>query len=211
MRDLVTMTGHDLRSPLTVVAAHLQLLREKHGTDQDLDAMERAVRRMNGMVESLLAQARIERSDLDLAAFPLAELTDEVIADHGSVGMSTPGPLPVVYADQELLRHVLDNLVGNALKYARPGVPPKVEITAVAAPGSGVRVEVADWGIGIPEADRLRVFDEFHRSANSLGYRGTGLGLAICRRIVERHSGQIGVNENEGGGSRFWFTLPSET
>ncbi|WP_425322654.1 sensor histidine kinase [Actinoplanes ianthinogenes] len=69
-------------------------------------------------------------------------------------------------------------------------------------------VEIADRGIGIPAAERPRVFDAFHRCANSGGYPGTGLGLAICKRIVERHGGRIGADENPGGGSRFWFTLP---
>jgi len=202
------MTGHDLRSPLTVVATHLQLMREERGADRDLDAMERAVHRMNRMVDGLLAHARAERADLDVVAVPLNEVTGEVIADHGPDAVSAPGPLPVAHADRELLRHVLDNLVGNAVKYTRPGVPPEVEISAVTSPRGDVRVEVADRGIGIPEADRPRVFDEFHRSANSAGYRGTGLGLAICRRIVERHGGRTGVDENPGGGSRFWFTLP---
>jgi signal transduction histidine kinase len=73
-----------------------------------------------------------------------------------------------------------------------------------------VRIEVADHGIGIPETDRRKVFDAFHRSANSNGYQGTGLGLAIRRRIVERHGGRIGVEPRPGGGSRFWFTLQQE-
>lgn len=67
---------------------------------------------------------------------------------------------------------------------------------------------MADRGIGVPAADQPRVFNEYHRSANSGGYPGTGRGLAICRRIVERHGGRIGIEENIGGGSRFWLTLP---
>lgn len=122
--------------------------------------------------------------------------------------MTAHGPLLQVQADPELLRHVIDNLLGNALKYTGPGLAAQVEVRAQVLPGGTVRIEVADRGIGIPTADLPKVFDAFHRSANSGGYQGTGLGLAICRRIVERHGGRIGVEENPGGGSRFWFTLP---
>jgi signal transduction histidine kinase len=119
------------------------------------------------------------------------------------------GPLPYVLADPELLRHVIDNLVGNALKYTHPGAAAHVDVSAQVLPGGAVRVEVADDGIGIPEVDRPRVFDAFHRSSNSRGHQGTGLGLTICQRIVERHGGHIGVEEQPGGGSSFWFVLPA--
>ena len=122
--------------------------------------------------------------------------------------MAARGPLPVVQADPELLRHVVDNLVGNALKYTRPGVPARVEVSARELRGGAVRIDVADNGIGIPAAERGKVFDEFHRCATGGAHPGTGLGLAICRRIVEQHGGRIGVEENRGGGSRIWFTLP---
>jgi hypothetical protein len=107
-----------------------------------------------------------------------------------------------------MLRHVLDNLIGNALKYVRPDAKPRVDVTASPAPAGGVRVEVADRGIGIPDLDKPEVFESFHRSTAAAGYAGTGLGLAICRRIVERHGGAIGVADNPGGGTRFYFTLP---
>ncbi|GAA2688295.1 sensor histidine kinase [Actinoplanes palleronii] len=217
LRGLLTMAGHDLGSPLTVIAAHLQQLREDDGSQlgarahRDLDVMERAVRRMNRLVENLLAHARADQSALRVRVVPLGDLVAEVTAerlttDDGS-RVTAPGSLPDVHADPDLLQHVIDNLIGNALKYRRPGTAAQVEISAQVTPG-GVRVEVADHGIGIPEADRPKVFDAFHRSANSGGYQGTGLGLAICRRIVERHGGRIGVEPHPGGGSRFWFTLP---
>jgi len=107
-----------------------------------------------------------------------------------------------------MLRHVLDNLIGNALKYVRPGSRARVDVTATRAP-DGVRVEVADRGIGIAEADKPEVFETFHRSTAAAGYAGTGLGLAICKRIVQRHGGEIGVADNQGGGTRFFFTLPA--
>jgi signal transduction histidine kinase len=221
LRGFLTMAGHDLGSPLAVLAAHLQQLREDDesqlGTQalRDLDVMERAVRRMNRLVENLLAHARADQSELRERAVSLTDLVADVTAerlttDDGS-RVTTHGPLPDVHADPEMLRHVVDNLIGNALKYKRPGADALVEISARTAPGGVVRIEVADHGIGIPDADLPKVFDAFHRSANSGNYQGTGLGLAICRRIVERHGGRIGVERRPGGGSRFWFTLPPST
>ena len=118
------------------------------------------------------------------------------------------GSLPVVAGDPTLLRQVFDNLVGNALKYTRPGHQAQVEITAARAEDDGWRLEIRDRGIGIPAAQRAVVFDAFVRADGSQPYPGTGLGLAIVARIIERHGGRIGVHDNPGGGSVFWFTLP---
>jgi hypothetical protein len=109
-----------------------------------------------------------------------------------------------------MLRHVLDNLIGNAVKYVRPAAPARVGITATPAGPGWTRIEVADRGIGIPDAEKPAVFERFHRAHAAAGYAGTGLGLAICKRIVERHGGEIGVDDNPGGGTRFHFTLPLE-
>jgi C4-dicarboxylate-specific signal transduction histidine kinase len=128
-----------------------------------------------------------------------------------------------------MLRQLVDNLVGNALKYVRPSTAARVDVTAArvdvtaarvdvtaarvdvtAAPAGGwVRVEIADRGIGIPRAERDTVFEPFHRARTVHAYGGTGLGLAICQRIVDRHGGRIGVTDNAGGGTRFFFTLPA--
>jgi len=214
LRGFVTMAMHDLKSPLAVAAANLEMLREqcaeRIGDDGDhcLRATERALARITGLVEDLLSYAAAEQRTIDLSPVPLSEVIGEVITETPGSQVSSRGLLPTVLADPKLLRHLLDNLVGNAVKYTPPGTPAQVEISARPCPDATVRVEVADRGIGIPEADRPKVFDAFHRSTNSGTYPGTGLGLAICRSIVERHGGKIGVTENPGGGSRFWFTLP---
>ena len=213
LRDLMAMASHDLKSPLAAAVANLELLREGHagriGDDGEecLRATERALRRMNGLVEDLLSYATADRRSVEPRRVDLgAELTELAADVDGEVVVR--GPLPDVLADPGLLRHVLENLLGNAVKYTPAGARARVEISAVPGRGGMVRVTVADRGIGIPAADRPRVFEAFHRSANVGACRGTGLGLAICRRIIERHGGRIGVEENPGGGSRFWFTLP---
>ncbi|GAA0905766.1 hypothetical protein GCM10009558_094940 [Virgisporangium aurantiacum] len=114
-------------------------------------------------------------------------------------------PLPPVRADQALLRQVLDNLVGNAVKYTPPGRPAPIDVTAHESSGV-VTVEVADRGIGIPAGQHHAIFGSFHR-AHADGYAGTGLGLAICARIVERHGGTISAHDNPGGGTVVRLTL----
>jgi signal transduction histidine kinase len=110
-----------------------------------------------------------------------------------------------------MLRRVLDNLVGNALKYVPAGQVAKIDISATANGLPGwLRLDVADRGIGIPDTDKPHVFEAFHRARAHSGYAGTGLGLAICRRIMERHGGGIAVADNPGGGTRFQVTLPGE-
>jgi light-regulated signal transduction histidine kinase (bacteriophytochrome) len=114
---------------------------------------------------------------------------------------------PVVCRETEL-RDLMTMTSHDAIKYTVPGSAARVGVSG-RRDGDGVHLEIADRGIGIPQADRPHVFDAFHRSSNSLGYQGAGLGLAICRRVVERHGGRITVTGNAGGGSRFRFTLPA--
>jgi signal transduction histidine kinase len=218
LRALMVMASHDLKSPLASVSAHVQMLRDDYadelgdGFRRDLAAIERGVRRMSQLTQDLLDYARADHS-LDLSPVALREILVEVITEHvpvpDEVLVTLTGTWPIVTGDAGLLRHVLDNLIGNAVKYTSSGVTPQIEIAAWALPDGGIRVEVADHGIGIPAEDRPKIFDAFHRCANTGGRPGTGLGLAICRRIVERHGGSIGVEENAGRGSRFWFSLPA--
>jgi signal transduction histidine kinase len=113
----------------------------------------------------------------------------------------------LVLGDPTLLRQVLDNLIGNGIKYTPPGRLPEVRMSSSPQGVGWCRIDVADRGIGVPEEQRADIFEAFIRAAGSEGFQGTGLGLAIVRRIVERHGGKVGVDPNPGGGSRFWFTL----
>ncbi len=116
--------------------------------------------------------------------------------------------LPAVSADPQQLRQVLANLVDNAVKYSPGGGP--VEINVSKAP-RGVRWAVSDEGLGIPAAERLRVFEKFYRLDPDMnhGIGGTGLGLYICHELVRRLDGRIWVESNNGKGSTFFFELPS--
>ncbi|MEU8241176.1 HAMP domain-containing sensor histidine kinase [Actinoplanes missouriensis] len=211
LQAVIAMASHDLRSPLTSVIARVDLLRADYSTtlgeefEREIAAIERGLHRMTRMTQELLDFATAGHT-LDMTVVSLRSLADDMIADHG---VDIDGALPDVLGDAGLLRHVLDNLIGNAVKYTPAGRTPRITVSARAQDDGTVRVEVADRGIGIPAGDQNRVFDLFHRCANGDGRPGTGLGLAICKRIIERHGGHIGVDENPGGGSRFWFTVPA--
>jgi light-regulated signal transduction histidine kinase (bacteriophytochrome) len=116
--------------------------------------------------------------------------------------------LPTVMADGAQLAQVFTNLIGNALKYRRPDVPPEVRISAERR-GKFWRLAVQDNGIGIEAEYFERIFVIFQRLHTREEYEGTGIGLAVVRRIVERHGGRIGVESTPGEGSTFFFTLPA--
>jgi signal transduction histidine kinase len=220
LRALMVMASHDLKNPLASVTAHIDMLRADYadalgeGFAQDLAAIERGLHRTTRLTQDLLSYAEAGHT-LATTSVSLSGMVDDIVADHIVTAASPPEitvaeTLPDVLADATLLRHVLDNLVGNAIKYTRPGAASRITISAHPQLDGSALVEVADSGIGIPATDRSKIFDPFHRCATSAGYPGTGLGLAICKRIIERHGGHIGVDENPGGGSRFWFTIPTD-
>jgi PAS domain S-box-containing protein len=220
--DLAVFAGvvaHDLKAPLTVVRGHCEAAAEDLAGEGDVESARetllrvvRAVDRMAALIDTLLAYTTARDAPLNVVRVELGPLIDEVIHDRVEYlpAAERPdlyvSPMPPVRADPAMLRHVLDNLIGNALKYVQAGATARVDITASSA--DGVRIEVADRGIGIPDDDKPEVFETFHRSSAVAAYAGTGLGLAICKRIVERHGGAIGVADNPGGGTRFFFTLP---
>jgi len=220
--DLAVFAGvvaHDLKAPLAVVRGHCEAAEEElaglagaEDARATLRRVVRAVDRMAALIDTLLAYATARDAPLKAVPIELGPLVEEVVQDRlcGQPADVYVGAMPMVRADPAMLRHVLDNLIGNAMKYVRPGATPRIDITASTAPGGGVRVEVADRGIGIPDRDKPEVFETFHRATEAAAYAGTGLGLAICKRIVERHGGDIGVADNPGGGTRFFFTLPSD-
>ena len=226
--DLASFAGivaHDLKSPLTAILGYAELMRDEvadlpAAAVPMLDKVVANSRRMSQLIDDLLAYASARDSALDATDQDLRAVVDAVIADRFAAISLLPDvpapqahvePLDAVHADPVMLRQLLDNLIGNALKYTPPGQPAQLEITSTHSQPGWVRVEIADHGIGVPEGEHHAVFQDFHRAHPRAGYAGTGLGLAICDRIITRHGGRIGVEDNPGGGARFWFTLPAAT
>jgi signal transduction histidine kinase len=219
--ELVGFAGivaHDLRSPLARITGYADFLREEAAARLDpvhRDFLERlygGAQRMQTLIDDLLDYATAENRTLNTSTVDLKLLADDIAQErlsgtHPEGTLIVVDPLPAVPGDATLLRQVLDNLIGNAIKYTAEGHQPYVRISS-RPEGDSVRIDVADRGIGIPEDQRNTVFTAFSRAAGSEAYPGTGLGLAIVHRIIERHGGEAGVEDNPGGGSRIWFTLP---
>ncbi|GAA3448120.1 sensor histidine kinase [Planomonospora venezuelensis] len=218
LEGFAAVAAHDLKSPLTVVAGYCELVEDHLSERSDpqvntwLSRVRAGTRRMQQLIDDLLNYAAAGDGSLDLAEIDLNTMVGDIVAertshlDHDRPHIES-GRLPVVVADPARLRQVLDNLIGNAIKYVRHGVAAQIDISAE-QDGPMWRIAVADHGIGIAPDQRDAVFGAFNRARGSEGYPGTGLGLAICRRIVNHHGGEIHAEDNTGGGSRFVFTLP---
>ena len=218
LESFVYTASHDLRTPLVSIEGFSRLLEEEYADRLDTEGREYLGRvranatNMNALLSDLLELSRVTRSGEpkervavgEVVAQALEEL-EPFIAESGAE-VKTPDEFPTVSAGPTRLRQVFTNLISNALKFAREGAPPRVEI-AWEKLRDGYRFEIRDNGIGIPEEYREQIFDLFSRLKEK-DVPGTGIGLAIVKRIVERHGGKIGVESKVGEGSRFWFTLP---
>ncbi|GAA3446482.1 hypothetical protein GCM10018955_59200 [Planomonospora venezuelensis] len=217
------VVAHDLKRPLSAVRGFTDLVHEnlsdQAGQEENVRHLDRALaatKRMSRLIDDLLAYATARDATLTPVTVGLNKLVREVVDEHLTAAAADPsmsasqvyiGPLPAVCADLPLIRQLLDNLIGNAIKYTPPGRAAHVDITAAPTGDGRIRVEIADRGIGIPPGEHQAIFTGFHRVATA--YSGTGLGLAICKRVVERHGGTITATDNPGGGARFAFTLPA--
>ncbi len=209
------VVAHDLRNPLAAVEGWTEMMAiEVADGDVDealvrdyVDRVGTGTRRMKGLIDDLLSRATHDAT-LQLRRVDLEALTKEVASDHGANGHVVVGDIPDAHADPALVRQLLDNLLGNALKFVSPGGVPSITVTGRRTGSGTVAVSVTDAGIGVPLGEHERIFEQRHR-AHASTYDGRGLGLAICRRIVERHAGSIVVRDNPAGGAVFEFTLPS--
>jgi PAS domain S-box-containing protein len=224
LRGFAGVVAHDLKAPLSAVRGYAELIVE--ALSEPIPAAVEDARRSAGKVMSgadrmhtlimeLLDYTAARDATMRVEDVGLRELVDDVVTartDAPEGAGCRPdvfvGALPQVRGDRVLLRQVLDNLLGNAIKYTPPGQSPRIDVTARVDGTGAVRVQVADRGIGIPDGEHAAVFDSFHRASNGTAMPGTGLGLAICRRIVERHGGHIEAMPNPGGGTIFVFTVP---
>ena len=221
--SLLSSVSHDLRTPLAVVTGAASTLLDDDGTlvaadKRDLlETIHEETLRLTRLVRNLLDMTRLAAGALRVTKEwqPLEEIVGAALGrvedrlGSRDVKVDLPDDLPLVPIDAVLLEQVLINLLENAAKYTPDGSP----ITLAArASGKGadrvVTVEIADRGPGIPGGDLERVFEKFYRLTREGQSGGAGLGLAICRGVVEAHGGRIWVENREGGGARFFFTLP---
>ncbi len=221
LQQFAYAASHDLQEPLRMMGAYAQLIDKRYGERLDdegrefLGFMVDGATRMKAMIDDLLAYSRVGRAEIAAVPVAMDEVFDAALmnlaaaqAESGAEIMR-PARLPMVWGEMPLLIRLVQNLIGNALKYRAPGRGPRIVVTADPVAG-GWSFAVADNGIGVPADSRERIFLIFQRLHNRSEYPGTGIGLAIAKKIVERHNGHIWVEDNAGNGAVFRFTLPAQ-
>ncbi|MDQ3013227.1 MAG: CHASE3 domain-containing protein [Acidobacteriota bacterium] len=219
LQDFAYVASHDLQEPLRKIQAFGDRLKSKYGpalNDEGrdyLDRMQNSARRMHTLINDLLEYSRVATKGQPFTPVDLNQVASDVLGDlevrvQQSGGRVEMGELPVMDADPLQMRQLLQNLIGNALKFYRPEQPPVVRVTAEGTEDGLCLIAVADNGIGFEEKYLDRIFTPFQRLHGRSEYEGTGMGLAVCRRIAERHGGTITAQSTPGQGTTFLVTLP---
>lgn len=216
----VTTVSHEFRTPLGIIMSAVELLQHyserlpEEEKQRQLHEIQSSTKHMGGLMEQVLLLGRAEAGKLtcnpqpiDLAAFAerIIDETQSISNRKCPIHMDVEGDISAARADEALLRHILSNLVSNAVKYSPEAAPVTLRLRRE---GLNISIKVIDHGIGIPEKDRARLFEAFHRCSNVGETPGTGLGLVIVKRCVDLHSGSLQIDSEIGIGSTFSVKLP---
>lgn len=217
LQQFAYVASHDLQEPLRMISSYTQLLERRYGSQFDSDAREfmafivDGAARMKALIEDLLAYSRVGTRGHEFAPAECEAVLKKTLANlrpaiESESAKVTHEKLPAVIADSSQLVQLLQNLIGNALKFHGPEAP-RIHIGAEER-DKAWEFSVKDNGIGIEPQYFERIFMMFQRLHSKDEYPGTGIGLAICKKIIERHGGSIWVESQPGKGSTFYFTLP---
>lgn len=221
LEQFAYVTSHDLQEPLRKVASFCQLLEKRYGDVLDergkqyIDFAVDGAKRMQVLINDLLTFSRVGRVSDKFDRVQLGQPLDKALSnlgaavDESGVRIEQSGRLPEIEGDPTLLTMLWQNLLGNAIKFARAGTVPEISIATERRPDGMWLICVQDNGIGIAEEFAEKVFVIFQRLHGRDEYTGTGIGLALCKKIVEYHGGQIWLATTCTAGARFCFTLPS--
>ena len=223
LEQFAYVASHDLQEPLRKIQAFGDRLKTKYeaglgpeGLDY-LTRMQNAAARMQILIQDLLSLSRVTSNSKPFTAVDLGDVIRTVVSDlemrindaNGSVDIGT---LPVIFGDRGQMAQLFQNLIGNGLKFRKPGENPVVKIQsqvqALASGAPGWQITVEDNGIGFDEKYRDRIFQIFQRLHGRSEYEGTGIGLAICRKIVDRHNGVVTAHSSPGAGAKFIILMP---
>jgi signal transduction histidine kinase len=220
-RDFVHMVSHDLREPLRKICSFSILLKDSLGgkldkeNQENLSFMIDGAERMTQMIEDLINYSRIntkvtafETVDLNETIKQLEESELMTMIEETGALIEIPQSMPKVHADPVLIRQLLQNLIINGIEYRREDIRPRILIRAGRIAENKVRIELQDNGVGIDEKHHKDIFKMFIRLHSKQKNKVAGTGLAVCKKIVDIHGGQIGVESKVGVGSKFWFILP---
>jgi len=231
LQQFAYVASHDLQEPLRKIRTFGDRLESKSADQLDeegqqcVERMRSAAERMQLLIEGLLSLSRVSTREQQFERVDLAEVAREVVNDlemqiERVAGRVEVGKLPTIQADPVQMRQLLQNLIGNALKFRREEEPPLVKVSGRFVGGRDekgerrsarderCRILIEDNGIGFDEKHRERIFGVFQRLHPRDVYEGTGIGLAVCRRIVERHGGTIAAHSKPGHGTIFEVVLP---
>ncbi len=227
LQDFASVAAHDLQEPIRKIQAFGERIERKFATEippkamDDLSRMRAAAKRMSALISDILNISRLrgehKTGSVELAVL-VAGVVDELRSELDTAGSQIEiGDLPVVEGDASQLRQLVANLLGNASKYRREGVPLAVRIdckhvvTGTAHSGAAEAYEITfrDNGIGFAQEHAEKIFTIFQRLHGSSEYEGTGVGLALCRNIVDRHGGTIVAHGVPNEGASFVITLPA--
>jgi light-regulated signal transduction histidine kinase (bacteriophytochrome) len=217
LEQFAYVASHDLQEPLRMVSSYTQLLSRRYKGKLDTDADEfihyavDGSARMQRLINDLLAFSRVSTRGKPFEQTDFNEILKQVfsnlqIAIEEKQAIITHDPLPTLKADSFQMVQLMQNLLGNAIKF-HSQQPPRIHIAARLEKGNWL-ISVQDNGIGIDPQFNERIFVIFQRLHDRSEYPGTGIGLAICKRIIERHGGKIWVDSQPGQGSTFYFTMP---
>jgi PAS domain S-box-containing protein len=220
LKQFAYIASHDLQSPLRSISGFVQLLKSEYEDkldEQGQDWIRRTVQsvgQMQTMIRDLLSYSSVDARSQPFTQIPFLDVVNDALtllesSIHDSGAQVTCGPLPEIMGDRSQLVQLIENLIGNGLKY-RDDKPPHIHVSAEPS-GKEWIFSVRDDGIGIDPEHYEQIFEIFKRLHNQTDYPGTGIGLAVCRRVVNRHGGKIWVKSEPGHGSTFRFTIPERT
>ncbi|MEI6948988.1 ATP-binding protein [Paraflavisolibacter sp. H34] len=234
LEEFAYVASHDLQEPLRKIRFFSERLKAGldlppgHDSHRMLERMEVATIRMKTLIDDLLAFSQVSSKPTAHSPVDLGDVVHQVLQDLEAAISETGAvlhvdPLPRIAGDERQLRQLFQNLIGNALKYRKPGVPPEVTVSCRAAgrndPGAPAtggtadgpwhRIQVTDNGIGFDPEDAENIFKVFHRLHGRSEYEGTGVGLAIVQKVVQNHGGHISAIGEPGKGATFRLLLPA--
>lgn len=226
LQDFASVAAHDLQEPLRKIQSFSDRLKTKskdtlpaESVDY-LDRIQNSAQRMQILINDLLTYSRVTTKAQPFAELDLNQVISQVVSDLEIRVEQTKGAvdwkdLPTIQADATQMHQLFQNLIGNALKFGRPGIPPVVKVRAeildsspLPRPGRACQITIEDNGIGFEEKYLDRIFTIFQRLHGRHEYEGTGIGLAVCRKIVDRHGGFITARSAVGEGATFIVILP---